>query len=329
MVAIARRLLVACIALTGVVMTGCGPTTSTTPPGDESTAPAATASRAATASPAATTSPATSAEAPADAGVVELPGDDPFTWRMAVASDGETALVGRSSGFFPTSRQSRIDLIRLQPNGTWGENERASFSTESSADLDPFFTADGSRVWFSSIRPVDGQERTDTDIWYVDRAPDGSFGEPVNPGPAVNSPAEDLYPTVGPDGTLYFGSDRGGNGFDIWRVASLPDGGWGSPEPLPAPVTTDAWEFNPAIAPDGRTLVFTALNRAGGEGLGDLWFTTPAGEGWTDPKLLTAVNSARDEYHASFSPDGTTMFFVRDGTLHEVATDGLGLPPAP
>ena len=153
---------------------------------------------------------------------------------MAVAPDGETALIGQSSGFFPTSRVSRIDQIRLQPDGSWGEAERVSFSTESTADLDPFFTSDGARVWFTSIRAVDGRDRADTDLWYVDRRPDGTYGEPVNPGPTVNSPAEDLYPSIGPDGTLYFASDRAGNGFDIWRVAPLADGEYGTAELLAA-----------------------------------------------------------------------------------------------
>ena len=280
-------------------------------------------------SPAPTSSPAAPSVLPsAEARLVEVADADAFAWRMAVAPEGATALIGQSSGFFPTSRRSRIDQISRQADGTWGKAERVSFSSDASADLDPFFTADGARVWFSSIRPVDGEDRTDTDIWYVDRQPDGSFGQPINPGAPVNSTAEDLYPTVGPDGALYLGSDRGGSGFDLWRVPELPDGGWSEPEPLPAPVTTAAWEFNPVIAPDGRTLVFTSLSRTGGRGAGDLWYSSPDGDGWTEPQLLEVVNTSADEYHASFSPDGTTMYFIRGGRLYEIAVEALGLTPA-
>lgn len=314
-------------------MTGCQGTTPGATPGAASPSPSAKPTDSppiASAPVPPTASPTAPPSSPAsDVRVVEIAGADTFAWRMAVAPDGTTALVGQSSGFFPTSRQSRIDQIRLQADGTWGEAERVSFSSEETADLDPFFTADGSRVWFSSIRPVDGEDRTDTDIWYVDRAADGSFGEPVNAGPGVNSPGEDLYPSIGPDGSLYVGSDRGGGGFDIWRVPALPGGDWGEPEALPAPVTTAAWEFNPVIAPDGRTLVFTSLSRTGGLGAGDLWFSTPDGDGWTEPELLAAVNTSGDEYHASFSPDGATMYFVRGGDLFQVATEAVGLPPAP
>jgi hypothetical protein len=41
------------------------------------------------------------------------------------------------------------------------------------------------------------------------------------------------------------------------------------------------------------------------------------------------VNTSGDEYHASFSPDGTTMYFIRGGALYEVATEAVGLTPAP
>ncbi len=258
--------------------------------------------------------------------IVEIADVQQFTWRIAVAPDGQSALIGQSTGFFPSTRESRIVQVRLQSDGSWGAAEPVRFSGDGGADLDPFYAADGSRVWFSSIRPVDGDARTDTDLWYVDVAADGTFGEPVNPGSPVNSPQEDLYPTVGPDGALYFASDRGGNGFDIWRAVPNEDGTWGTPEALPAPVTSATWEFNPAIAPDGRTLVFTGLNREGGLGAGDLWFSTPEGDGWSAPKLLEAVNTSGDEYHASFSPDGTTLYFVRGGALYQVSTDALGLP---
>lgn len=325
-----RRFLAAAM-LAGAALGGCGGAATSAPPSispDKSGAtPAASSLTTEPSQPAQTAGVGT--EGPAvEPVIVEIADAQPFTWRFAVAPDGQSALIGQSSGFFPSTRESRIVQVRLQSDGSWGSPEPVSLSTEATADLDPFYTPDGSRLWFSSIRPVDGEARSDTDLWYVDVAEDGTFGEPVNPGPAVNSPREDLYPTVGPDGALYFGSDRGGNGFDIWRTLPNPDGTWGTPEALPAPVTTAAWEFNPALAPDGQTLVFTGLNREGGLGAGDLWFSTPDGDGWSEPVLLEAVNTSGDEYHASFSPDGTTLYFVRGGRLHQVPVDALGLPAA-
>lgn len=250
---------------------------------------------------------------------VRLPSDDglEFDWRIAVAPDGETALVARSLGFFPQTRESTIYEITRQDDGSWGGQVEASFVTDETSDIDPFFRADGSRVWFSSIRAVDGAPRPDVEVWYADRQADGSWGEPVHAA-ALNSPGDDLFPSIGPDGALYVGSDRGGAGFDVWRAAPGAGGTWEPASPLPAPVTTTSWEFNPVFSPDGTVLVFTAQNRDGGEGSGDIFLSTVDGETWSEPVALASVNTAGDEYHPAFSPDGETFYFVRQGDLYEV-----------
>jgi Tol biopolymer transport system component len=268
-----------------------------------------------TAGPAQSTAPSLSPAGAAESRVA-LPFSDGFEWRIAVAPDGRTALVSHSEGFFPQTRESTIYEVTRQPDGSWADPVEVPFVDDTSADIDPFYGPDGT-VWFSSIRPVDGAARTDVDVWTVQRAADGTWSEPVNPA-GVNSPEDDLYPSLGPDGSLYFGSDRGDAGFDVWRAAPGPSGAWQSAEPLPAPVSTTSWEFNPAFTPDGSALVFTARDRPGGEGAGDLFLTRPEGDGWSEPEPVESVNTSGDEYHPSFSADGRSMFFVRRGDLHEV-----------
>ena len=46
---------------------------------------------------------------------------------------------------------------------------------------DPFVTPDGDRIYFSSIRPVDGVQRADADLWMVQRSASG-WSEPVHLG---------------------------------------------------------------------------------------------------------------------------------------------------
>ena len=121
---------------------------------------------------------------------------------------------------------------------------------------------------------------------------------------------------------LLVGSDRGGKGFDLWRSAARPDGGFEPAVALPEPVSTSGWEFNPAFSPDGSVLVFTARDREGGEGAGDLFTTRFGGGAWSAPEPVAQVNTPSDEYHPSFSPDGATLYFVRGGRLHEVPWEG-------
>lgn len=228
-------------------------------------------------------------------------------YRIVFDDGGATAYFGRSQEFFPIARQATIMVSRTS-NGIWCLAEPASFSGVHS-DLDPFITPDGGKLFFSSIRPVGGVGRTDVDLWVVDRTP-GGWGEPRHLG-AVNSAADELYPSVAADGTLYFASDRAG-GFDVYRSRPLPDGTYGPAEDLGAPINTAAWEFNPVVLPGGDVLLFTGLNREGGAGLGDIWASVRGRDGWSTPRPLGgAINTAADEYHLSFSPRYDRVYFVR------------------
>jgi hypothetical protein len=199
----------------------------------------------------------------------------------------------------------------------------ASFSG-THADIDPFVAPDGQRLYFSSIRPVDGVTRGDLDVWYVERTPDG-WGAPVRLGDAVNSPLDELYASADARGTLYVASGprspQPGRHFDIFRAERAGDG-FAPREALPTAVNTvpvagggpqDAWDFNPEISVDGTTLVFTSL-RPGGHGLGDLYVSRRVDGAWTPARNLgPLVNTAADEYHPTLSRDGRTLYFVRRG----------------
>lgn len=258
-------------------------------------------------------------------GVVSSPAEE---WRIAFTPDGATAYFGASEQFFPIERQATIMMTRLV-DGVWTAPEVAPFSGEHS-DIDPFVAPDGSRLYFSSIRPVDGQPREDADLWMVERAPGGGWGEPIHLGPAVNSPADELYPSVTATGELFFGSDRdaGARGWDIFR-AEAKGGVFGEAEPIAGEVNTEVWEFNPWISADGEVLVFTGLDRPGGLGLGDLWASFRADDGAWGPvlNLGPCVNSTLDEYHPTI--DRGRLLFVRHsyepwvaGELHELQLPG-------
>ena len=100
-------------------------------------------------------------------------------------------------------------------NGKWTAPEVAPFSGQYS-DADPFITADGSRLFFISNRPAPGKTNRDLDIWVMEKTSTG-WSEPRNPGPPVNSPGNEWFPTatefapkVSPDGkTFFFTSTRG------------------------------------------------------------------------------------------------------------------------
>ena len=238
---------------------------------------------------------------------------DAEEYRISFSPDGGTAYFARGDGFFPQTQRASIVESRLV-DGDWSEATVVAFSGEY-PDIDPWVSHDGSSLFFSSIRPVDGVARRDADLWRVDRDGD-DWGEPVHLG-AVNSEANELGGSVSSDGVLWFASDRSG-AWDLYSAQPTADG-FGEPEPATA-LNTPLWEFNPAISADGSTLLFTSIGREGTSRLGDLFVSRLVGDEWSEPQPLL-VNTSADEYHASWSSDGSTLYFVRragHGDIREI-----------
>jgi hypothetical protein len=240
---------------------------------------------------------------------------------LTLTRDGQRVYFARSRVWFPASRIAAIFQVDRLPNG-WGEPVPSAFSRGFS-DVDPFPLRDGRTIVFSSMRPDQNGPRKDFDLFRV-TVHGGGFSPAQNLGATINSAADDLYPSVADDGTLYFGSERpgGAGGWDLYRARPSADG-YELAENLGAPINSSAWEYNPTISADGSLLIFSSLNRAGGAGAGDLWISKSESDGQFGPPRLLAggVNTAADEYHATLSPDATTLFFVRRDAARGQAAD--------
>ena len=196
-------------------------------------------------------------------------------------------------------------------DGRWTTPEVAPFSGRYS-DADPFITADGKKFYFISNRPAPGKTTRDLDIWVMDKTENG-WSEPRNLGKPVNSDANEWYPTLANDGTLYFGSGRGGGrgATDIYRAPSV-NGNYGEPENLGSAINTEFDEYEPLIAPDQSYLIFMAGGRPDGNARsGDLFLSYRKDGTWTKAiNLGNEINSPRDEYSPMLSPDGKYFFFA-------------------
>ena len=177
--------------------------------------------------------------------------------------------------------------------GTWTEPEIAPFSGQFN-DFDPFVSPDGTKLFFSSGRPIDATPKEDFDIWVVERTATG-WGAPHPVGTPVNSKANEFYPTVAADGTLYFSSTR--------------SGGLGSGDIYQAKLV----EGDPYIAPDGSWLVFVSYGRPGGQGDGDLYLSFHRDGAWSTAVNLGApINSSALDFCPIVSPDGKYLFFTSE-----------------
>jgi hypothetical protein len=242
---------------------------------------------------------------------------EPPEFSLSFEPDGKTAYFNRTS---PDRKQLVIHVARW--SGERWIAEVAPFSG-THRDIDPFVTHDGRRLYFSSDRPRPGApERTDLDLWYVERAAaSGPWSEPRHVEGSPND-AEDIgFVSIDRAGAIYFDAFRG-KVRSSFRAAPKAGGGWAEPEPFgPSDAT------NPLIAPDGGFVVFSA-KITGNFGESDLYISRrETGGTWSEPRNLgAAVNTARAEFAPGLSPDGLYLFFTseRPGVMPAPAE---GRPP--
>jgi hypothetical protein len=122
----------------------------------------------------------------------------------------------------------------------------------------------------------------------------------VHPSVALNSAADDAYPSFGQDNTFYFSSNRSGD-YDIYS-APVPTGqsivsfleSTGATIVPVASVSSIGDDKAPYI--NGNLMVF-ASNRSGGYGGYDLWYSIHGEGGWSQPvNFGPQINTASDEF---------------------------------
>jgi len=130
----------------------------------------------------------------------------------------------------------------------------------------------------------------------------------------VSTAHSEVRASVSPDGRrIVWGSDRpgGAGGRDLWQ-ATLVDGRWQNPQPLP--LNTAATDFDPHFSADGRWLLFFS-DRPGGRGKDDLYRAAVLPDGGFGPaeNLGAGVNTAGREWAPTLSRDGRHLLFASDG----------------
>ncbi|GMU03759.1 TolB family protein [Corallococcus caeni] len=261
--------------------------------------------------------PASGAGAPATHCVPELYGAGLFTtgaWDffLAFTPDQRRVLFGRADDAF---ERYTLYETRLGADGNWSPPVKPRFASGWS-DADPHFTPDGRAVFFISNRPNPGEEgtaaRATFDVWTASLQADGEWSEARRvPEPVSDATRDEWSPSVAANGDLYFGADRPGSlgGSDLW-VSRLVGGIHQPPENLGDAINTEGHEVEPWISPDGRFLLFSALNRADSRGSYDLYVSRGGPGGWEPAQpLCEGINSPARDFNQSVSPDGQWLYF--------------------
>jgi TolB protein len=164
-------------------------------------------------------------------------------------------------------------------------------------------------LWFSRNRPGGPGGY---DIW-ISELTQGRWS-PAKPV-SFNTPQRDFDPAFSADGRyVYFCSDRPGGlgGDDLYRVP-VTSNGFGLAENLGPEVNSAGNEWAPMLSPDARWLLFSSNGR-GGAGRFDLFTAKRSGtRSAFDPAVPLAgdINTAADEFDATFLADSTSIVFTR------------------
>jgi len=217
--------------------------------------------------------------------------------------------VGRNRLLFTRRHSDKTTIYetRRGDSGIWSKPAPASFAVAD--DADPFFDPYTGTLYYMSRaeHPLKDKGADDYDIWQVElNGEEWGKAKPLENG--VNTAAQEVYPTIDKDGTLYFASNRSGGygGHDIY-IAENSGTGWHAENAGPV-VNSASSDSNPFIMPDGETLVFYC-NKETGYGEVDLYRTNGGPGGWSTPvNLGSPINSAQGEYAPSILDAGTFIY---------------------
>lgn len=143
---------------------------------------------------------------------------------VSFSEDGKQMFFTRCYSEKGESRGAQICTC-TRSGGKWGKVTEVKLYPDSSVTFaHPTLSPDGKFLYYVSDLPGGYGGK---DIWRSEK--NGSqYGAPVNLGPEINTPGDEMFPYMRDDGTLYFSSNGhpGFGGLDIFYANEMDDGTW-------------------------------------------------------------------------------------------------------
>lgn len=199
--------------------------------------------------------------------------DAPYAWAadMALSPDGQLLYFMGAHPVDAEGARSDLNLwLSRRVDGAWAIAAPLPGPVNSEAnEIYSSVTADGS-LYFTSNRPG-SLAQVGSDLYLARRLADGTFGEPANFGPPINSNHGVGDTFVAPDESyMILSSSRpGGYGLgDLYVSFRKADGDWSEPINLGSDINSEAHDYCPIVTPDGKYLFFSRRR------------SDPPGSGW-------------------------------------------------
>lgn len=202
----------------------------------------------------------------------------------------------------------------------------------------PTITVDGKTLLFTrrifdervkrANSSMEDQLQQQEDFFVATKDDKGVFQTAIPMPSNINTVNNEGAPTIGPDGrTLvfvacpdatgtYYGENRYGKGSCDFFVTKKLGNRWTNPVNLPGKVNTSAWESQPSLSADGKTLYFIRGHRSeSGMMNTDIYVSYLQEDGNWGPgiRLPDNINTPESEESVHIHPDGKTLYFASRG----------------
>ena len=251
----------------------------------------------------------------------------------SITSDGRSMYFTRSL-LADDKGGGTLIVLSNRAGGTWSAPQKVTIFKDSTISVGhPAITPDGTTMYFVS----DSKEGLGgKDIWRATYE-GGEWKYIENLGKDINTPDDEMFPTVREDGTLYYSSKGkpGMGGLDIFKATPLKEGGW-EVKNMGVPVNSPADDFGMAFAGKTESGYFSS-NRNESRGYDALWsFELPAleyvlqgkitdrvGETVADAKIRIIGNNGENA-RIQAKGDGTYSFKMTKGVDYVMLASARG-----
>lgn len=204
-----------------------------------------------------------------------------------------------------------------QTGDGWSSSKDLGLGADSLVYAHPAIAPNGLVLYFASDMPGGFGG---LDLWKVTRGgPNDNWGEPINLGSTINTPGNEAFPYVHPDGTLYFASDGhpGMGGYDIFKLAKDAKGAT-VVENMRYPINSPSDDFGITFQKEHEEGFFSS-NRKGGRGGDDIyWF-------YLAPLEFNLIGQVNDQETQTPVANAKVRLAGSDGSLQTGTTNDKGV----
>ena len=242
-----------------------------------------------------------------ESGMINTPDEE---GAVALSPKGDQMIFTRAR--YDKTQDMGTELYQVKMSrGDWSEPIKMDLLGDSIIAAHPALTPDGDTLYFVSDKPGGYGGK---DIWMALRS-GGSFSNPVNLGDKINTPGNEVFPTVDQEGNLYFSSDyhMGMGGLDIFKATRNDKGEWHI-QNMKAPINSSGDDFGMSFIAGDEVKGMFASNRKGSRSDDIYSFYLP-------PKIFRAAGEIYDKETGQRLDGARIRIIGTDGTNLKMRAD--------